>query len=119
MSFPRSGWEQASGSFGLRVAISRPCSSRHWLAGVGTRTTGAVTAFPLALVAALPLAAPHEWRGRLIPMLGNRLEPGHDLLGRVGVLTRQRPPLQDTLDALCPVQPTARQRCVQGHNSLR
>src|SRR6516225_9710835 len=89
-----------SGSFGLLIAIIRRRAPRHRAACVAARAAQAVATLTLTLAALPPLAAPRERRGRLVPVLRDRLEPGHDLLGAAGVLAGQGTPLQDALHAL-------------------
>lgn len=51
-------------------------------------------------------------------MLGDRLEPGHDVVGCGRVLPAQGPPLEHPLDALGHVPPGPAQRGVQGHDPM-
>jgi hypothetical protein len=61
---------------------------------------------------------PDKRRGLAVPGLGGLLEPGADLGGRLGMLACQGPALEDALDGLRHVQPTAAERRID-HDRLR
>src|SRR5438105_13494910 len=100
----------------MLVAITWAWWPRKWPASVRARPADPVARLALAFAAALPLAAPLERRRLGVPVGGDRLQPGDDLLGVAGVLPAQGPALQDPLDALGHVQPRAAQRRVQRHH---
>src|SRR5690349_1544648 len=64
------------------------------------------------------LAVPDKGCGLAVPGLGGLLEPSADLSGRLGMLARQRPALEDALDGLGHVQPTAAERRVERHDAV-
>src|SRR5438105_1396944 len=68
-----------SGSLVMCVAITGPLASSQRLATVGTRAALPMATFALAFPAPATLPTPHERRRILVPVLGDRLQPGHDL----------------------------------------
>src|ERR1700756_5224065 len=64
------------------------------------------------------LAVPDKGCGLAVPGLGGLLEPSADLGGRLGMLTRQGPALEDALDGLGHVQPTAAKRRIEQHDAV-
>src|SRR5947209_18279309 len=64
------------------------------------------------------LAVPDKGCGLAVPSLGGLLEPGADLGGRLGMLARQGAALEDALDGLGHVQPTAAERRIERHNAV-
>jgi hypothetical protein len=63
-------------------------------------------------------AVPEEGRGVLVPGACRLLEPGADLGGAVRVLPVEGATLEDALDGLCHVQPTAAERGVERHDAV-
>src|SRR5215213_3548147 len=64
------------------------------------------------------LAVPDKGCGLAVPGLGSLLEPGADLSGRLRMLARQGPALEDALDRLGHVQPTAAERRIERHDAV-
>src|SRR3954447_8354443 len=64
------------------------------------------------------LAVPGQRRGLLVPSAGRLLKPSPDLGRALRVLTIEGAALQDTLDRLGHVQPTAAERCVERHDAV-
>src|SRR3954471_447300 len=65
-----------------------------------------------------PLAVPDKGGGLAVPGLSSLLEPSADLGGRLGMLARQGPALEDALDGLGHVEPTAAERRIERHNAV-
>src|SRR5690349_20454053 len=64
------------------------------------------------------LAVPDKGCELAVPGLGSLLEPSADLGGRLGMLARQGAALENTLDGLGHVQPTAAERRVERHDAV-
>src|SRR5215212_8487390 len=64
------------------------------------------------------LAVPDKGGGLAVPGLGSLLEPCADLGGRLGMLARQGPALEDALDGLGHVQPTTAERGIERHDAV-
>src|SRR5881275_1472137 len=64
------------------------------------------------------LAVPDKRCGLAVPGLGSLLEPGADLSGRLRMLAPQGPALEDALDGLGHVQPTAAERRIERHDAV-
>src|SRR5215218_5032348 len=64
------------------------------------------------------LAVPEEGGGLAVPGLCGLLEPTADLGGAPRVLAVERAPLEDALDGLGHVQPTATERGVERHDAV-
>src|SRR5664279_4646161 len=64
------------------------------------------------------LAVPDKGCGLAVPGPGGLLEPSADLGGRLGILACQGPALEDALDGLRHVQPTAAERRIERHDAV-
>src|SRR3954451_3830245 len=64
------------------------------------------------------LAVPDKGGGLAVPGLDSLLEPCADLGGRLGMLARQGPALEDALYGLGHVQPTTAERGIKRHNAV-
>src|SRR4028118_1002795 len=64
------------------------------------------------------LAVPEEGRGLSVPGLGSPLEPAGDLGRAPRVLAVEGASLEDALDGLGHVQPTAAERGVERHDAV-
>src|SRR3954466_3025210 len=78
-------------------------------------SVGAPAPLPPPLAA---LAVPDKGGGLAVPGLSSLLEPSADLGGRLGMLARQGPALEDALDGLGHVEPTAAERRIERHNAV-
>src|SRR3954451_22176886 len=97
--------EGTSGSFASLVGIRRPRPSPDRPPRARSRAADPVASLPLPPAPLHPLPTPLERRRIRIPVPGHRLEPADDLGGPLRMLTSQRPPLEDPLEALGHVQP--------------
>ena len=77
-----------SGSFALRIEISAFLTAPQRAARRSTGTPYSVPSLTSPLPTGRPLAVPYKRRRFAVPMRGNRLEPGHDLLGLRRMLSR-------------------------------
>src|ERR1700761_4748999 len=64
------------------------------------------------------LTVPDKGCGLAVPGLCGLLKPGADLGGRLGLLARQGPALEDALDGRRHVQPTAAERRIERHDAV-
>src|SRR3954452_13860152 len=64
------------------------------------------------------LAMPDKGCGLAVSGLGGLLEPSADLSGRLGMLARQGAALEDALNGLGHVQPTAAKRRIERHDAV-
>src|SRR5262245_21740493 len=88
----------ASGSLAVVMAFpSRRLPPGHGVLGVGARAAERMPAPPGARPPGLALAAPDERGRRPVPAAARGLQPGDDLLGRLGLLAVERPALEDPL----------------------
>lgn len=92
---------------------------REWTGGTGTRSADSVATCPRPLASGFAFAAPGERRRVIIPAARRGFQPGDDLVRRPGVVTLQPTSLEDALDRFGHVQPTATQRCIEGHGAMR
>src|SRR5581483_8200982 len=105
-------FRSTSGSVNMSLAIEIPFQGRAGAAsdrptGVAGGATQGVTALAGPLTACGAFAAPDERRRVRVPAVDRRGEPGHHLLGRLGMLAGQGTPDDDPLDRLGQVQPGA------------
>src|SRR5437588_522232 len=70
------------------------------------------------MAAGEPFATPGERRGLGVPAAGGLLEPRDDLVGRLGVLVLEGTSLEDPLERLGHVEPTAAQWGIEHHDAL-
>jgi len=99
-------------------STSRAAATTNGSSGAATGAAQGVASCSGSLTPCRSFAAPLERSGGCVPAADGRGEPVLQVLGALGILTRQRPADYDALDRLGHVQPGAAQRGVERHHPM-